>query len=96
MGTILSMPGYSRSYPDAEPLTPQEIQDFYEEGFDTLLVRLGSVVYNAEDMYPCGCCGTLHAQRIALDDVNNCQDCAEALIECLEHIRIERALLSII
>mgnify|MGYP001602682293 FL=1 len=80
---------YYRPTPKAQPLTAAEIQELKDEDQSDLLVELGGLTYNGEDLYYCDNhkeCGFKTADNCDLDEDNLCEECAQGAREYAEYV----------
>jgi hypothetical protein len=79
------------TYPDAQPLTPEEYHELQiDNDWAHLIIEIDGKFYNDENIYHCAECDAPFAEKASLDDDGHCQLCADDLAAEAKHQRQER------
>jgi len=79
------------TYPDAEPLTPEEYAELNaDKEWAHLITEIDGKFYSDEDLYHCAECSEPFAEKASLDDDGHCELCADDLAAEADHQRQER------
>lgn len=79
------------TFPDAEPLTPEEYAELNaDQEWAHLITEIDGKFYNDEDLWHCVECSEPFIETASINDDGHCELCAQDLIDEATHQRQER------